>query len=237
MLMIHPVTNPTERGDGLSAYRPIETSVESIANRLERAPVRTLKSREHLFREGEDKANIYRVLEGAFVQYRLLSNGRRQVTGFAARGDTVGLGTGKSHNCSAESSGASKVRILLSNTLHRMAREDSHLGMQLYDAISQELVTAQDLLMTVGKLNAGERVATFLLGLSKRNTHSVNVAAHIDLPMTRCDIADFLGLTTETISRTLTKLSVGNIISRHHGYIRILDAGALEAVASGDLSV
>jgi CRP/FNR family transcriptional regulator, anaerobic regulatory protein len=235
MLMIHQAAHSLEQDSLPAAYQPSAARpVAVIADRLARAPVKTLTPHDQLFREGEEKANIYQVLEGAFVLYRLLPNGRRQVTGFAVTGDMVGLGAGTCHRCSAEASGTAKVRALPAIALHRMANEDSHLGMRLYDAMSQELAATQDLLMTVGRLNAAERVATFLLSLSERNARALRPADRVELPMTRCDIADFLGLTTETISRTLTKLVNGKIISRHSGYIRILDADALEDVAAGD---
>jgi len=238
MLMIHPAAQIIETAQPFpacqqSASRP----VDAIAERLARAPVKSLAPHEQLFREGETKTSVYQVLEGAFVLYRLLPNGRRQVTGFAVSGDMVGLGAGNSHVCSAESSGTAKVRALPVITLHRMAGEDSHLSMQLYDAVSRELATAQDLLMAVGRLSAAERVATFLLGLSERNARALRPADRIELPMTRCDIADFLGLTTETVSRTLTKLTNAKIISRHPGYIRILNAEALEDVTAGDCAL
>jgi CRP/FNR family transcriptional regulator, anaerobic regulatory protein len=238
MLMIHTGAHSIETNDSFAVNRSSELlPVDAITDRLARTPIRTLKSHEQLFREGEAKSNIYQVLEGAFVLYRLLPNGRRQVTGFAISGDMLGLGAGNHHQCSAECSGVAKVRALPAITLHRMAREDSHLGMRLYDAISQELATVQDLLMTVGRLNASERVATFLLGLSERNARALRPADRIELPMTRCDIADFLGLTTETISRTLTKFTIGKFISRHQGHIRILDGQGLEDVASGERAV
>ena len=235
MLMIHQAAHSIEQSTLPAAYptagaRPVDV----FADRLCRTPVKALDAHEQLFRDGEDKANVYQVLEGAFVLYRLLPNGRRQVTGFAVKGDMVGLGAGKRHHCSAEASSAAKVRMLPAIALHRMADEDPHLGMRLYDAMSQELAATQDLLMAVGRLNAAERVATFLMGLSERNARALRPADRIELPMTRCDIADFLGLTTETVSRTLTKLANNGIISRHSGHIRILDAGALEDVAAGD---
>ena len=235
MLMIHPVAQAIEPSPLLPPHVPNRTKpIDCLANRLARAPIRSLGPREQLFREGEDKCEIYQILEGAFVLYRLLPNGRRQVTGFAIVGDMVGLGAAKRHSCSAESSGPAKVRVLPATTLHRLANEDPHLGMRLYDAMSQELATAQDLLMAVGRLNAAERVATFILGLRERNARARRPSDRIELPMTRCDIADFLGLTTETVSRTLTKLANGKIISRHHGYLRVLDADDLEDVAAGD---
>ena len=234
MSISYPLAYQIEHVGRFSADRPSAATSETIFDRLRRAPVRTLKSREHLFRTGEGKTNIYQVLEGAIVQYRLRPDGRRQITGFAVTGDMVGLGASRCHYGSAESSGNSKVRTLTASVLLGMAREDSHLGMHLYDAISRELAATQDLLTMIGKLNAGERVATFLLGLARRSVRGPSAAERIDLPMTRCDIGDFLGLTTETISRTLTKLAIGQIISRHQGHIRILDIVGLQAIAAGD---
>ncbi len=239
MLMIHQAVNSFEQNALAPAYLPsaaraADRPMDAIAERLARAPIKVLTPHDQLFREGENKTSIYQVFEGAFVLYRLLPNGRRQVTGFAVKGDMVGLGTGKCHRCSAEASGPAKVRALPAIALHRLADEDPHLGMRLYDAVSQELAATQDLLMTVGRLNATERVATFLLSLSERNARAMRPADRIELPMTRCDIADFLGLTTETVSRTLTKLANGKVISRHRGHIRILDTDALEEVAAGN---
>jgi len=214
---------------GVGYRTGLERPANTIAGCLARAPVRCLGPHEQLFRDGDEKTNVYQIVEGAFVLYRLLPNGRRQVTGFAVADDLIGLGAGKTHRCTAESSRASRVRPLPAAALHRLANEDSNLGMRLYDALSQELMTAQDQLMTVGRLNAAERVATFLLGLSERQ----GSANRVELPMTRCDIADFLGLTTETVSRTLTKLANSNVITRHQGHIRILDSLALEDIADG----
>jgi len=238
MLMIHQAAHLIEESPLLPPYpRTASRPVDDLSARLARMPVKILVQHDQLFREGDDKTSIYQVVEGAFVLYRLLPNGRRQVTGFAVAGDMIGLGAGASHRCSAEASGAAKVRMLPALALHRMADEDPHLGMQLYDAMSQELAAVQDLLMTVGRLNAAERVATFLDSLSQRNARAFRPADRVELPMTRCDIADFLGLTTETVSRTLTKLANSGIISRHSGHIRILNANALEDVAAGDQSV
>lgn len=92
--------------------RPVDLPLDVFAARLARAPVKSLTPRQQLFREGDHKANIYQVLVGAFVLYRLLPNGRRQVTGFAVTGDMVGLGAGTCHRCSAAASGEAKVRAL-----------------------------------------------------------------------------------------------------------------------------
>jgi len=234
MLTSHPAVQTIEFTREPASNRPITVPVtDPFTSRLARAPIRSLKPHEQLFREGDDKVNIYQVVDGAFVLYRLLSNGRRQVIGFAVRGDLVGLGAGLIHRCTAEASSFAKVRAMSASALYRLASEDSTLGLRLYDAMSRELATAQDLLMTVSRLNAGERIATFLLDLAARKHGAGLLEGCIELPMTRCDIGDFLGLTTETVSRTLTKLANNAIISRHQGYIRILDGEALEDVAAG----
>jgi len=238
MLADNLAARPIDGGARARVYQPRPTRpADTIAERFARSPHRTLSAHDQLFREGDDRTNIYEVVEGAFVLYRLLPNGRRQVIGFAVGGDMVGLGSGSSHPFSAEAISTAKVRAIPTAALNRMALEDPSLGLRLYDALSQELVTAQTLLMMVGRLNAAERVATFLLSMAERNIRALRRADRIELPMTRCDIADFLGLTTETVSRTLTKLENSNVISRQPGYISIVDADALEDVAAGDHTI
>ena len=235
MLTLHSAAQEIEREDFSSVRKPYVPPADKIADQFQRIPARTLRTHEQLFGEGTEKASVYEVMDGAFVLYRLLPNGRRQVTGFALAGDFIGLGAGSRHNCTAESAGPARVRALPASTLNRLAREDSAFGLRLYDAMSRELASAHNLLMTVSRLNAAERVATFLLGLSERNVMTDRPAHLLTLPMTRCDIADFLGLTTETVSRVFTKLDNIGAIARHPGEVRILDADALEDVASGSL--
>jgi len=216
---------------------PPARTANPIAEILAHGPIKCLRPHEQLFRDGEEKTNIFHVLEGSFVLYRLLRNGRRQVTGFAVAGDVVGLGAGKTYRCTAEASRVAKVRALPAIALNRLANENSGLGMRLYDAMSQELATAEDLLMAVGRLSAAERVATFLLGLANGKGRGATAHDLVELPMTRCDIADFLGLTTETVSRVLTKLADRKIIARHQSDVCVLDREALEDVAAGDLEL
>jgi CRP/FNR family transcriptional regulator, anaerobic regulatory protein len=205
-----------------------------IADRFSAAPARTLQAREHLYREDDPLAQVYLVVAGAFLLYRLLPDGRRQVTGFASKGDLLGLGALARHHASAEACGLAKVRALPASTLHHAAQADPEFGLRLYQAISRELASAQELLLTLGRCDAGQRVATFLHGASEANGVAGRSRGLIELPMTRCDIGDYLGLTTETVSRTLTKLVNRRIIAREGGAIRVLDAGALEDIAHGD---
>ena len=106
--------------------------------------------------------------------------------------------------------------------------------MRLYEAVSQELLAARELLMTVCQRTALERVAAFLLALSRRNQRRGEAAHELVLPMTRTDIADFLGLTIETVSRTFTKLRQDGVIDLEQCIIvTICDVDRLNALSGG----
>ncbi|MEZ5774747.1 MAG: helix-turn-helix domain-containing protein [Hyphomicrobiaceae bacterium] len=227
-----------EGGEDERRREPAGRAPSSLEDRLNRAPVRHLETHEHLFCEGDARTHVYKVETGALVLYRVLANGRRQVIDFAFPGDLVGLGSTGEHPFAAEASRDSMVRCLSANVIDQAASEDGEFALRLYEALSHELQTTRDLLVTVGRLAAAERVATFLLTLSRRSRRAGKDGTVITLPMTRADIADLLGLTTETVSRTLTKLSMAKIISRdQRGSLRVLDLGRLEAVAVGEETV
>jgi CRP/FNR family transcriptional regulator len=205
---------------------------------LARAVPRRLDTHEHLFCEGDQRTHIYRVESGALSLYRVLQNGRRQVVGFAYPGDLVGLGVAERHVFAAEASAATVVKGVSVGQINQIAAEDPLFAMRLYETLSGELALAREMLVTIGRRDAAERVATFLLALSRRNARVGRDASLILLPMTRSDIADFLGLTTETVSRTITKLTTGRIIDRDQRHaIRLLDTDGLEAVAAGERRV
>jgi CRP-like cAMP-binding protein len=106
---------------------------------------------------------------------------------------------------------------------------------QLYEVLSDQLLSAHDLLLTVGQRNATERLAALLIALSRRNERSGADPARIALPMTRADIADFLSLTIETVSRTFTKLRQGGLIDlAHSSLVVIRDRRALGRLAVGE---
>jgi CRP/FNR family transcriptional regulator len=128
-----------------------------------------------------------------------------------------------------------KVRSISLATLHRIAALDPKLSFTLYQAVANDLAATRDLLMTTGHRSACERVAAFLLALSQRNERNGGSAHVIDLPMTRSDIADFLGLTVETVSRTITKMKTRRLIDLPQcARIHLRDIEALQALAEGD---
>jgi CRP/FNR family transcriptional regulator len=111
------------------------------------------------------------------------------------------------------------------------------LGFKLYEALARELAATRDLMFTTGQRSAIERVAGFLLAFSRRNRRNGENPAALELPMTRADIGDFLGLTIETVSRTLSKLRlVGLIELPKSNHVRLLDIDELESLADGEES-
>lgn len=183
-------------------------SVEGIAN----TTFRRLEPREHVCREGETKHYVYQVEQGAVCLYRSMPDGHRQIMDFAYPGDFIGLGTSERHVLSGQAIGPARLRCIPVNAIRQLAVRNPDFCFRLYEALSAELTAARDLLATVGTRSATERVASFLVALARRNERSGFAANRIMLPMLRSDIADFLSLTVETVSRTFTRLKQRGII-------------------------
>jgi len=204
--------------------------------RLKNASVKVLQAREHVFFEGDTKNHVYLLEKGTVCLYKTLPDGRRQIVDFAYPGDLIGLNAGADHVFSAQAITLTRVRCLLASSLHEAARHDARIGMHLYRALSDQLMAARDLLLTVGQRNATERLAALLVALSRRTERADGDPYQIVLPMTRADIADFLSLTIETVSRTFTKLRVSGIIELAHSSLVIVrEPELLEQLAAGEL--
>lgn len=207
----------------------------SLEDYLSRGTVRGIEAKEHLFAEGDAKSSIYRVLSGALCLYKILPDGRRQVIDFAYAGDVIGLESGIVATYSAQSTVATRVSCLPSAILDRAAANDPRIAMQLYMTMARNVDAMRDHLVCVGQRSATERLVSFLLGLSRRRASLNGGTSIVELPMTRTDIADFLGLTIETVSRTLSKLKAQRCIEIDQGTtIRFVDIVALEALAEGE---
>jgi CRP/FNR family transcriptional regulator len=202
---------------------------------MRNAAARVLHGREHVFFEGDAKDHIYLVEKGTVCLYKTLPDGRRQIVDFVYPGDFIGLGAPGEHVFSAQAITLTRLRCMPANRLHEIAQHDPKVGMQLYRALSEQLLAARDLLLTVGQRNATERLAALLLALSRRNERGDGEPGRIVLPMTRADIADFLSLTIETVSRTFTKLRQSGIIELVQSQLVVIrDRDALERLAAGE---
>jgi CRP/FNR family transcriptional regulator, anaerobic regulatory protein len=210
----------------------VVTGQRDNLSRFDRASVRQFAIKEHVFCEGDPRTHVFQIEDGVVTIYQMLNDGRRQIVDFAYPGDYIGLGTTGEHVFSAEATSSVRVRCFGASALEETARNDPGLAIQLYKAVSLELSAARALLVAIGQRSAIERVATFLLMLHGRTAHVKGGEAIVHLPMRRADIGDFLGLTIETVSRTITKLRLMRIIEVSHGTeIRILDIDRLARVS------
>ena len=206
----------------------------SLDEYLSRGTIRGIEAKEHLFAEGDSKTSIYRVLSGALCLYQVLPDGRRMVIDFAYAGDVIGLESGTFATCNAQATVPTRVTCVPSAVLERAADNDPRIAMQLFKTMARTIDAMRDHLVSVGQRSATERLVNFLLTLSRRRPGGCGCGDTIELPMTRTDIADFLGLTIETVSRTLSKLKALKHIEIDQGTtIRLLDMVALEAMAQG----
>lgn len=186
-------------------HRPPSASVASSID-LMCAPT-SYSRNEEIFGEGEPADYLYKIESGCVRAYRTLDNGRRQLVAFYLPGDLFGLDARDLHTISTEATTPSKIRVIKRKVL--MARGgDMATIKHLLDLTAAELRRAQNhnLLLLKG---AQDRMVGFLREIAQRGHHQ----GEIELPMTRRDIADYLGLTVETVSRTLTRLETAAAIS------------------------
>ncbi len=175
-------------------------------------PVSFFPAGSEIYAQGEKAGAFYQVEFGAVRVYRLLADGRRQISAFHLAGETFGFEAGATHHFFAEAINATGVRVF------RFAAgvDMSH---QLLPLALKGLTRAQQHLLVLGRQNAIERVAAFLVDLAERQ----GGLRQIELPMSRMDIGDYLGLTIETVSRVFTRL-------KDKGVIRLLNLRSIEIV-------
>lgn len=180
---------------------------------------------EEIFGEGESADFIYRVVKGAVRVTRLLDDGRRLISAFYLPGDVFGLEMGDAHGATAEAIVDSEIGLVKRAVIDRVAGQDRATIDALWSLTARELRNAQDHLLMLGRRSAAEKVGLFLVDVAQRSASG----NEIHLPMSRLDIADFLGLTIETVSRTMTQLERDGVIAMQGcRQIRLLDMSALE---------
>ncbi len=200
------------------------------------APCRQLRPHAPLFAEGDPKVNAYKIESGVVLVYKILNDGARQIVRLAFPGDFIGLESEDAHGYEAQTLSATRIRSLPTSTLWRRAIEDPALGRDILETLSREVADARCHLLMIGRLSATSRVATFLLSLVQRNARRGLDSVNILLAVRRSDIADFLCLSVETVSRSLTELKMAHAISlRGWRNVRIHDTERLEALADGEM--
>jgi CRP-like cAMP-binding protein len=182
-------------------------------------------ARDLIFSEGEASTDVFEILQGAVMVLRNLSGGRRQILDIAGVGRFIGITAREFHDCSAV---ALKKTLLYRHAASR-SHAESHPGAPLTTAMYDEIHRLRDLATALGRKTAIERLASFLVALLNDKDAS---PVDIDLPVSRPEIADHLGLALETVCRNLTVLKVNNVISIRRGArLGILDPAALRQIA------
>jgi len=161
-----------------------------------------------IYGEQEPAEYVYQVKLGAVRSYKLLSDGRRQIGAFHLAGDIFGLENGSEHRFTAEAIVDTTVRLIKRRSLEVLAESDAVVLRNLLSMTTSNLQHAENHMLLLGRKTSLERVAAFLIEMDRR----ITAAGVMPLPMSRRDIADYLGLTLETVSRALSRLHELGII-------------------------
>lgn len=204
---------------------PLDEALDELASRGVRM---TYGRGEEIFGEGEPAEFVYRVINGAVRSYRLLSDGRRQICDFHLAGGFFGLEPGLEHCTTAEAVREGVVLLVIRRkVLAELATRENRIAGALWRMSAEGLQRSHDHILMLGRKSASERVAGFLIDFAGR----VGAQGDFELPITRQDIADYLGLTVETVSRTFSQFEGEGIIKAHNSRrIRLTDREALEDI-------
>lgn len=187
-----------------------------------------------LFDEQEPAAHLFNVTAGTMKVYKLLPDGRRQITGFLFAGDFLGIAKAETYAYSAEAVTHAALCRFPRKKLEDLLARFPKLESRLLGLASHELAAAQEQMLLLGRKSAKEKIVSFLLSLAERAARRGQSGNPVAVPMSRTDIGDYLGLTTETVSRTFTQLKTRGLISLlPGGRVDLRDLVALRGIAEG----
>lgn len=205
----------------------------SLSSLFDHQPLEKFDAGAAVFWEGDDARHLFQVADGMMRALRLLSDGRRIIVGFLRAGDMLGVSLRERYLYTVEAITPVKLRRLSRRRFEEEVQRQPQLREQLFSKLCDEMTAAQDQTVLLSRRSADEKLANFLLLMSRDAFGDRNRI--IDLPMTRLDIADYLGMTIETVSRTFTKLMQGGIIATTgRRSIIVLKMEALRSLAEGD---
>ena len=193
---------------------------------------RRLKRGDSLFKAGDPFAALYAIRSGFLKTTVLNADGREQVTGFQMGGELLGLdGIGSGiYNGSAIALEDSEVCVLPFAMIEELGREVPAIQRNLHSVLSREIVRDHGVMMLLGSMSAEERLAAFLLNLSRRFTARGYSSSDFHLRMTREEIGSYLGLKLETVSRLFSRFQTDGLIEVQQKHVRILDIPGLDAL-------
>lgn len=195
------------------------------------AVVRRFEKGEVFIHEGDPATDFFNITAGVVKLFKLLPDGRQQVTGFVGTGHFLGLAVHDTYAFSAEAIEPACVCRFSRRDMRTLLDDFPALEHRLLETACHELAAAQEQMLLLGRKTARERVASFLLGWKRRSTGCC-AASTLHLPMTRADIADYLGLTIETVSRTFSAFRREKLLElRSAQLVELRDCAALEMLA------
>jgi CRP/FNR family transcriptional regulator, nitrogen fixation regulation protein len=189
------IASATKVFDGANERKPLGQSIFLMG------AAKSYRRNAEIYGENEPAEYLYRVISGAVRTYKILNDGRRQVEGFYLPGDIFGLEFADEHTLSAEAIADANVLVIKRSMLTALATHDAGVARELFALAGYEVQRMRERVLTLIK-SAQERVVGFLLEMAER----VPAGNAVELAMSRQDIADYLGLTIETVSRTLSSL-------------------------------
>jgi CRP/FNR family transcriptional regulator len=196
------------------------------------APARFRKGQTILC-EGDPADRCFEVVRGVARAYRVLPDGRRQIVDFLFPGEILGFGLEGTYEYSADAVTEASVQGFGRAAVDQLNVEQPALAARLRDSIYRELRAAQDHIVLLGRKTASERVASFFLALARKSGTTDHDAGMIWVPMSQCDIADYLGLTTETVNRVMSQLrESGTISAPSRGLVHVNQPRDLEEIAN-----
>lgn len=187
-----------------------------------------------LINETDQAEFLFNVTQGSVKLYKLMPDGRRQITGFLFPGDFLGIALNDRYAYSAEALEATKACRFPRKEMEGLLREMPELEHRLLSMVSNELVLAQEQMLLLGRKTAQEKLCSFLKGLYDRRVKRFPGTSSVPLPMSRSDMGDFLGLTTETVSRTMTNLKKKGVVALpSKGIVNVVNYELLSDLAEG----
>ena len=203
--------------------------LDSLAEHL------VLQAGDTLTRAEDPALHVFNITSGSVRVYKLLADGRRQIVGFLFAGDFLGLATGATYVFSAEAIEPVTACRFRKSDYRTLIRETPALETALLDRANHELAAAQNQMLLLGRKTALERVSTFLIDLPTHDPARPGPPGNVHLPMTRAEIADYLGLTIETVSRIFTRLKTQGVIRLLSlTELRVERPDVLRALAEGE---
>ena len=207
----------------------------TLANLRALGAMQRLEAGQPIFHEGDPVRRVFMLASGSLKIYTLLADGRRQITGFMFPGDFLGISIDDEYAFTAEALEKSELWWFTRDAFDRFVEDNPKLERELYRLAANELAAAHSQMVLLGRKSAAERLASFFLSHLKRQELVTGAEqAEFDLPMSRLDIADYLGLTKETVSRMLAQLRNRRLIRlESQDRIEVLDRAGLEEMAEG----